>query len=188
MTRQSRFLCAPLSAIGNTGNINAIPTTNSFTISDNITDGLDASNAGDGAVYYVANNLYVTPTSGSIQRGVNSASTGDTINVEAGTYTENDTINKQITLSGASSANTTIQSAVGNTPVIAVTGSGADATHLLTIEGLKRTGLPLAAAIAALAVSDSFRRPRGTSGFDSARCRRPTAAMASISTARPSPT
>ena len=62
------------------------------------------------------NNVYVTPNSfdnglgdnhwgdtdaPSIQRGVDAASSGDTVNVEAGTYNEDVNVDKSVTLLGA---------------------------------------------------------------------------------------
>src|SRR5207253_2100789 len=58
-----------------------------FTIEDRIIDGLDATGAG--LVRLNAGNVYVTQQSGSIQRGVDQASDGDTIHVQAGTFIEN---------------------------------------------------------------------------------------------------
>jgi uncharacterized repeat protein (TIGR03803 family) len=84
----------PVSALGDTFALNgtAFNLTNlnsDFAVSDLILDALDAG--GGGLVTYVANNVYVTPTSGSIQRGVdavtkNFASGAGTVNVEAGNY------------------------------------------------------------------------------------------------------
>ncbi len=56
-----------------------------YAIEDQIFDGLDE--AGRGLVRLRAGNVYVTPMSGSIQRGVDLATPDDTVNVEAGTYT-----------------------------------------------------------------------------------------------------
>ncbi len=78
-----------------------------YEIEDKITDGIDY--AGGGLVRIKAANVFVTPNSflapattdaGAIQRSVNLAASGDTVNVEAGTYRENLTVGKSITLSG----------------------------------------------------------------------------------------
>ena len=64
-----------------------------FAIEDKIVDAVDVS--GYGLVQLKANNIYVTPlsffaaggtTTPSIQRGIDAASAGNTVNVEAGTY------------------------------------------------------------------------------------------------------
>jgi hypothetical protein len=75
-----------------------------------------------------------------IQAGVEAAIAGDIVEVAAGAYFENITIDKRITLNGASSATTTIQSATASTPVITVTGTGTDATNRLVISDFKITG------------------------------------------------
>jgi autotransporter-associated beta strand protein len=66
--------------------------------------------AGLGLVRVNAGNVYVTTNSGSIQRGINPASSGDTVNVNDGSYDAQVSINKTITLISANgSAVTTIQ-------------------------------------------------------------------------------
>ncbi|MCL4202554.1 MAG: autotransporter-associated beta strand repeat-containing protein, partial [Pirellulaceae bacterium] len=118
-----------------------------FRIEDKMRHGPDG--AGLGVITWVEANLYVTtPGTGanneSIQNAVDAASDGDTVNVEAGGYSENLTVNKRITLDGAGSGNTAadtvITSAAGNTPVIQVTGSGLDDTHRLIVQDLRVTG------------------------------------------------
>ncbi len=52
----------------------------------------------------------------SIQDAINAAASGDTINIAAGTYTENVMANKPVTLAGAGASTTTI-SAAGGTAV-----------------------------------------------------------------------
>ena len=72
---------------------------NEFAVEDKIFHLLDAP--GLGFVRVTANNVYVTQNSGSIQRGVNAATAGDTVNVAAVTFTEDVTVAKQLTLEGA---------------------------------------------------------------------------------------
>lgn len=60
---------------------------------------------------------------GSIQDAVDESSNGDTINVAAGTYTENVNVNKQLTLQGASSATVTVNAASSASSVFTVTAS-----------------------------------------------------------------
>ena len=54
---------------------------------------------GGGLVTYVANNVYVTPTSGSIQRAVDAVAAGGTVNVAAGWYNNYDAGSKLLTIS-----------------------------------------------------------------------------------------
>ncbi|MFQ3650652.1 MAG: autotransporter-associated beta strand repeat-containing protein, partial [Gemmataceae bacterium] len=88
-----------ISAIGNTWQQDAIPITNNFTIEDEITHALD--DAARGLVRWVANNVYVTPSSGSVIRGVNAAASSDTINVTTGTYAETVSLTGMQTLATA---------------------------------------------------------------------------------------
>ena len=77
-----------------------------FAISDKVLDKIDAS--GNGLVRLRSGNIYVTPnsffapttTAPSIQRGIDAATAGNTVNVEAGTYTEQVSIGKNLTLKG----------------------------------------------------------------------------------------
>ena len=67
-----------------------------------------------GLVTWVAGNVYVTApgvgsTDSSVQRGVDAANSGDTVNVEAGTFVEQVSIAKSITLDGAGQGLTVIQ-------------------------------------------------------------------------------
>lgn len=80
-----------------------------FQIEDQVGHALDAS--GLGLVTWVANNDYVTINSGSIQRGIDAASNGWTVNVNEGTYTEQISVTTEnITVIGVDKATTTIQS------------------------------------------------------------------------------
>ena len=74
-----------LMALGNIWQVNAVAITDGFAIEDRIYHALDALFVG--LVRYVADNVYVTVNSSSIQRGIDAASTGDTVNIQAGTYT-----------------------------------------------------------------------------------------------------
>ncbi|MFN5935291.1 MAG: hypothetical protein ACK46D_13440, partial [Roseiflexaceae bacterium] len=70
-----------------------------FTISNQISDAVDA--AGLGVVRIVPDRIYVTTTSGSIQRGINAASVGDTVYVAPGAYAGTVAIDKVLTVNGA---------------------------------------------------------------------------------------
>jgi hypothetical protein len=83
--------------VGQTGGTATVA--QNFAIEDKIQHAVD-----DGSLGFVrvkAGNVFVTPASGSIQRGVNVASSGDTVNVAAGTYVENVSVNKSLSLLGA---------------------------------------------------------------------------------------
>ncbi|WP_193933253.1 CHAT domain-containing protein [Coleofasciculus sp. LEGE 07092] len=68
-----------------------------FALENNITHALDTADAG--LIRVNANNLYVTPLSGSIQRGINAAQTEDTVNIAVHTYNEsNVNINRSLNL------------------------------------------------------------------------------------------
>jgi len=72
--------------------------TDNFTIEDEITHALD--NASYGLVTWVADNVHVTTSTLGIQRGIDAASNGDTVNVEGGTYNESVQVDKAVTLLG----------------------------------------------------------------------------------------
>jgi Ca2+-binding RTX toxin-like protein len=84
-----------VSALGNTFQTDGVTITSPYRIKDEI---FDALNAGGGLVSYVANNVYVTQTSGSIQRGVDAVATEGTVNVEAGRYNNYDAGSKLLTV------------------------------------------------------------------------------------------
>ena len=88
-----------------------------FVIEDKIDHKLDnpATIGGAGLVTIKPNNVYVTPASGSIQRGIDAVPAGGIVNVAAGTYIEPTTIGPQIAISkdvsivGADKATTIIK-------------------------------------------------------------------------------
>ncbi|MBK7427359.1 MAG: right-handed parallel beta-helix repeat-containing protein [Saprospiraceae bacterium] len=112
--------------IANDGNIDATAATfdtktgatatlsENYDIEDKIVHGTD--NPALGFVRVKANEVFVTPLSASIQRGVNVASTGDQVNVEEGTYAELvSVLGKTVHLKGAN------RGSDGNGPRIAET-------------------------------------------------------------------
>ena len=82
--------------------------TSGFDIEDRVGHALDVT--GTGLVTWSAGNVYVTPVSGSVQRGVDAAAAGNTVNVAAGIFTQPSklSVNKSLTLAGAGQALTTI--------------------------------------------------------------------------------
>jgi len=86
-----------------TANSTTYDEANSFRIEDKMFHALDA--AASGRIEVIAGQWYVTtPGTGAsdetIQRGVNTADSGDTVNVEPGTFSEFVTITKSLTLLG----------------------------------------------------------------------------------------
>jgi peptidoglycan hydrolase CwlO-like protein len=69
-----------------------------FAIEDKVFHALDQS--GLGLVRYVSGQMFVTQLSGSIQRAIDVANSGDIINVQAGTYAESLTIPVSVSLLG----------------------------------------------------------------------------------------
>ncbi|HEV8606849.1 MAG TPA: right-handed parallel beta-helix repeat-containing protein [Tepidisphaeraceae bacterium] len=113
---------------------------------DRINHGLDAGFAG--LIRIKAGNVYVTNGSGSIQRGVDVASAGDTVNVKAGTFTEQISIDKSVTVMGAGDSTivaapvvlgtlfTTGGGTVDNRPIVYITGADDARVKSLRIDGL----------------------------------------------------
>ncbi|MBU6335873.1 MAG: hypothetical protein KGS47_15910, partial [Chloroflexi bacterium] len=75
--------------------------TQRFAIEDRIRHGLDNTTDAPGLVQIHAGNWYATVNSGSIQRALNAAAAGDTVNVAAGSYNETVNVNKAVTILGA---------------------------------------------------------------------------------------
>jgi filamentous hemagglutinin family protein len=79
-----------------------------FAIEDRVTHALDTT--GRGLVTWTDGNVYVTQSSGSIQRGVDAVVTGGTVNVAGGTYVQPSTLklNRSVTLAGSGQGATVI--------------------------------------------------------------------------------
>lgn len=73
-----------------------------FSVEDKVVHSLDV--VGLGLVTWVANNNYVTTNTLGIQRGVDAASAGFTVNVDAGSYNESVSLNKTLTILGPNAA------------------------------------------------------------------------------------
>ncbi|HEY8950882.1 MAG TPA: filamentous hemagglutinin N-terminal domain-containing protein [Rhizomicrobium sp.] len=78
-----------------------------YAIEDKITDGTDDSS--NGLVRLVAGHVYATAQKDNLQAAVDVASIGDTINVQAGTYTSALDIDKNVDIEGAGAGQTIIQ-------------------------------------------------------------------------------
>ncbi len=119
---------------------NTLSVTNGFAIADKIVDGVDVPGYGlvrlrAGEVYVTPNSFYSpTTTTTDVQRGVNVATAGDTVNVEAGTYSSAAvTVNKALTILGqGSGTNGTVLNGTGNVVTIAA--------NAVTLESLRITG------------------------------------------------
>ncbi len=116
MAQPPRPVLAATSGLTAALNIDATSATftgaaNGFAIEDRVYHKLD--DAALGLVTWTANNVYVTPASGSITRGVAAVNAGGTVNVAAGTYAEDVNLNKSVSLIGAGAASTAIQGVIG---------------------------------------------------------------------------
>ena len=93
--------------------------TQAYAIEDKITDYLDDATLGYVSIktgyVYVAQSSE-TPNAGAIQRGINVAQSGNTVNVQAGTFVGQVTISQSVILLGANSGNdpTIVGSRCGN--------------------------------------------------------------------------
>ncbi len=100
-----------------------------------------AANTGPHTYYVNATSGHDTSTTGNvtdpwktIQHAIDMANAGDIINVAAGTYNENVSVNKSLTLQGASSATVNVTAAVNTDSVFTVTASN------VNISGFTATG------------------------------------------------
>ena len=105
-----------------------------YAVEDKIADAIDVS--GFGLVRLRAGNVYVTPnsffplggtTTPSIQRGVDAASSGDTVHVEAGTYSGEISIDKSLSLQGAEAGVDPGATGWGVLPISEILGLGINA-------------------------------------------------------------
>src|SRR5439155_7491678 len=98
-----------------------------------------------GRVMWVAHNFFVTDagTDHSIQHAIEIASDGDTINVEAGLYSENLTIDKSLTLNGANAgiaADSSTRLAESRVDHSGIVVTLSDPAENVTIDGMELVG------------------------------------------------
>ena len=122
------------------GSGNTFDVTGNFRIEDHMHHRADSDRASAGKVTVVANQWFVTDpaigvgsTDSSIQFAVNAASSGDTVNIEGGTYNENVTVGKAITLDGEGNAATPIVNWRGATTSPLVTITSTNTTDDITV-------------------------------------------------------
>ncbi|MCB0202267.1 MAG: hypothetical protein KDI03_19535, partial [Anaerolineae bacterium] len=108
-----------------------------FAIEDKIVHKVDDLSLG--LVRVKANEIFVTPASGSIQRGIDAASAGNTVNVAAGTFNESIDVNKHVSLIGAGSgpADTVVTATGGSNGVIQLSASGLSSSQPVLIKDLR---------------------------------------------------
>ncbi|MFZ4401265.1 MAG: T9SS type A sorting domain-containing protein [Bacteroidales bacterium] len=92
----------------------------------------------------------------TISGGISNAAVGATILVTAGTYNENVTVDKRITLDGAGSGTSGTVISVSSGSAITVTGSGSDASSRLIIKDVRVTGGASSGIYVTNATSSSF--------------------------------
>ncbi len=113
-----------------------------FRIEDKIFHGPDST--ASGVVRWVAGELFVT-TNGTgdndetIQNAIDVADAGDTIYIEAGSYSESVNVNKKLTLDGAGSGSVPANDTI-ITGMVTVSASGASAGDRTTVKDLRVTG------------------------------------------------
>ena len=141
-----------ISALGNEWRQDGMVLVSNSAIEDEIYHALD--NSAKGLVRFVAANLYVTANSGSIQRGIDAATAGETVFVDVGTYTENVSVNKALTLSGA---NVGQPGCMARGPESTIAGGAGTALTVasddVTVDGLEMTGATGISALGRIGVA-----------------------------------
>jgi hypothetical protein len=108
-----------------------------FTIEDKINHKVD--NIALGFVRVKASEVFVTTNSGNVQRGVDAATATDIVNVSSGTFAENVSVPKALTLKGAN-ANVACGSRVAETVISPASGTGFNvSSDDVTINGFEIT-------------------------------------------------
>jgi uncharacterized delta-60 repeat protein len=107
--------------------------TNNFRIEDQIHHRVDTDiSASTGLVTWVSGNLYITDagTDHSIQRGVDAASAGNTINLETGTFDEATNVNKSVTITGAGQSPVVTRTSGSNQKLFSIAAQNVTITDL----------------------------------------------------------
>jgi hypothetical protein len=136
----------PVSALGDTFQVNGVDLRSPYRIEDKIFHALDAR--GGGLVTYVPRNVYVTPRSGSIQRAVNAVPAGFTIFIDARGHFDRYTVgSKPLTL--AFQNGPTLQLAADSflaphSTTLRVTGSARDNAQIDFNQGEQRGTIAVA--------------------------------------------
>lgn len=162
----------PVNAISNTFNTANAVEASGFRIEDRVYHAVD--DLTKGLVRWDAGDLFVTAPGGgstdsSIQNAITAADSGDTVNVEAGTYSEQLTINKAIAIDGQGSGPTPVVtlSAPGGGPLVSITST--TATDDVSLQDIAFAGGGVASEgirVAASANFDKLTVNRGSmSGF-----------------------
>ncbi|QEL18583.1 beta strand repeat-containing protein [Limnoglobus roseus] len=124
-----------------------------FGLEDKIVHKVDVGTLG--FVTVVPNNVYVTPASGSIQRGVDAASAGFTVNVAPGAFTENVVVNKSVTLLGAQTG-VDARTRPGTGETVVVTNGNQNSVFAVTANAVTIDGFTIDGDDPSLAGSATF--------------------------------
>src|SRR4029077_11559409 len=109
---------------------NTVSDAQGWAIEDRIVHGVDTPGVGlvrvrNGQVYLTTNSFAAPATAASVQRAVTVAAGGDRIAIQSGTYADNTSIDKDITLDGEGSGPSALVTFVPATssPVIRITST-----------------------------------------------------------------
>ena len=123
-----------IQALGNTFTVDAVAAADNFAIEDLIDHGTDT--AAKGLVYFVDKTVFVTPTSGSINRAIAASTANDTITIKSSTYAEDVVVTKSLKLDATDGTGTTANSWASDTG----TTTGLSGNFFSTAGGFTFTG------------------------------------------------